>query len=1239
MSKKTVLIVDDTYENLYLLRVILEEAGFNVIEASNGKEGLKMLYENSNVDLIISDILMPIMDGYLFCQACKKEKVFKNIPFIFYTSTYTEKLDEEFGLKLGASQFLRKPIDHDELLYLVNDMFDSVKTKVKYAKKVRISEGEVLKLYSERLINKLEQKSLDLGNEVIERKKAEQLLIHKNEILDLIAVNTPLNKIFDKLLLNYESIHPDYFGAIRLLDADGAHLSLESAPSMPKDYYSAVKKVPVSKEAGSCGAAAFTKKPVIVSDVSNDALCNQFKEISLKHNIKSCWSLPILSKNNTVLGTLAISSKTVRTPSLDEIQELNFAVSLANIAIEKYRTVEEIRRKDESYKLLFDQATDVIISFSLDGTIYSFNRASYVVLGYTEKEFSKFKIQDIILEDLVQDQENLKKLLEGEAIVFSRKFAHKNKSIIDLEISAKVQNDGKILGVARDVTERKKAELELKTAKEFTESLIDSMQDGLSVIDANKNHIHVNPALCRITGYSKEELLGIKPPFPYWPPEYLDEINDIVDKTLLGIDKSGESVFKRKNGERFPVYMSISRVKDNQGTDVAFFASIQDISEKVKAREALKAAKEFSDKLIRSMQEGLLIVDLEGKILMVNNSLSNILGYSEEELLGINLPYPFAKTEDLELMLAIKDEVATGETTSFQLEFYKKNGEKFLASFLSGNIKNDKGEVIALFGTVKDVSEEDKARKLLEDNAKKSADRKNVIMELASLVGTDYNEALKKITALSAETLNVERVNVLKFNNDKTELISEKLFIKKDKKFESGLVIRKQGNEAFFDYLMQNKTINAPDVFTSKYTKGFTEEYLIPLNIKSKLSVPIQGVNETYGVLCFEQIDTARIWSYEEEEFATSIANLVSLMIESHERKIAEKEAILANEQLILANKELNILRNRLEQENIYLRNEIDLVFNYEEMVYGSEAFSNVLTEIEKVAPTNATVLLTGESGTGKELLARAVHNTSLRNSKPLIKVNCSAIPRELIESELFGHKKGSFTGAYSDKIGKFELADGGTLFLDEIGELPLDMQPKILRFLQEGEIEVVGGTGMKKLDVRVIAATNRNLKEEIKKKQFREDLYFRLNVFPIAVPALRDRKDDIPLLVEHFVDKFNKAYSKNIKYISDEAMAQLIAYNWPGNIRELENLIERASILSANETLIIPGFESKVQKSKSSINSKNLSLDFVQRQHILRVLEQCNWKISGNNGAATLLGLKPSTLRDKMTKLDISKP
>jgi transcriptional regulator with GAF, ATPase, and Fis domain len=511
-------------------------------------------------------------------------------------------------------------------------------------------------------------------------------------------------------------------------------------------------------------------------------------------------------------------------------------------------------------------------------------------------------------------------------------------------------------------------------------------------------------------------------------------------------------------------------------------------------------------------------------------------------------------------------------------------------------------------------------------------------LELASLVGTEYKTALKKITTLSAETLNVARVGVWKFNNAKNEIECEKLFDFDTKNFESGGVLSEIDHPNYFEVIFKNKIISINDAVKDNITATFSEKYLLPLGITSMLDVVIHVSNDLYGVLCFEHVGPKRVWNTEEEEFATSLANLVSLMVESTERKLAEKDAVIANKQLTLANTELNKLRNQLEQENIYLRNELDLVFNYEEMVYGSAAFSNVLSEVEKVAPTTATVLLLGESGTGKELLARAIHNTSLRNKKPLIKVNCSAIPRELLESELFGHKKGSFTGAIGDKIGKFELADGGTLFLDEIGELSLDMQPKILRFLQEGEIEVVGGTQLKKLDVRVIAATNRNLKEEIEKKQFREDLYFRLNVFPILVPPLRERNDDVPLLVKHFVDKFNKSYGKNIKYISDDAMRKLKQYDWPGNIRELENLVERASILSTSATLIIPGFESSTQK-EISISDKDLSLAAVQRNHILQVLERCNWKVSGSKGASGLLNLKPSTLRDKMSKLGLKKP
>ena len=541
---------------------------------------------------------------------------------------------------------------------------------------------------------------------------------------------------------------------------------------------------------------------------------------------------------------------------------------------------------------------------------------------------------------------------------------------------------------------------------------------------------------------------------------------------------------------------------------------------------------------------------------------------------------------------------------------------------------------------MKDISEEEKAKKILEERAIQSSQKKDVILKLAELVGHDFKSSLKTITKLSAETLNVCRVSVWSFNDNNNAIHCEQLYELKSNSYEKNFTINYEDNPNYFKALESNKSILVVDAQNDNITKQFSENYLKPNKIKSLMDVFINSTTGYYGIICFEHVgEETRDWTIEEQEFASSIANVVSLMVESYERKIAEETIAKTNTQLLEANKQLNELKKQLEQENVYLRNELDLVFNYEEMVYGSVEFSNVLTEVERVAPTNATVLLLGESGTGKELLARAIHNTSNRNNKPLIKVNCSAIPRELIESELFGHKKGSFTGAFSDKVGKFELADGGTLFLDEIGELPIDMQPKILRFLQEGEIEVVGGVGLKKLNVRVIAATNRNLKEEIEKKQFREDLYFRLNVFPISIPPLRDRKDDIPLLVEHFVDKFNKAYEKQIKYISDEAMAQMKTYNWPGNIRELENLIERAVILTSTETLMIPGFETSTQKSKQRINSKDLSLNSVLKAHILEVLESCNWKISGPKSASDVLGLKPSTLRDKMTKLGIQKP
>ena len=331
--------------------------------------------------------------------------------------------------------------------------------------------------------------------------------------------------------------------------------------------------------------------------------------------------------------------------------------------------------------------------------------------------------------------------------------------------------------------------------------------------------------------------------------------------------------------------------------------------------------------------------------------------------------------------------------------------------------------------------------------------------------------------------------------------------------------------------------------------------------------------------------------------------------------------------------------RASLQQQNLYLQEELKSVHNFEEIVGRSPALRAALEKVSRVAPTDATVLISGETGTGKELIARAIHCHGRRAARPLIKVNCAALPAGLVESELFGHEKGAFTGAIARRIGRFELADGGTLFLDEIGELPLETQAKLLRVLQEREIERVGGGAAIAVDVRIIAATNRDLLQAVRQTTFREDLYYRLSVFPIALPPLRERAEDIPMLVRFLVDKFAARVGKRIEGLSAETMRRLVAYRWPGNIRELENVLERAVILATGPTLDLEIDAELLATPTAAAEDQTLpSLEAIERRHVLTVLRQTRWVIDGPRGAAQILGLHPNTLRSRLKKLGITR-
>jgi formate hydrogenlyase transcriptional activator len=356
-----------------------------------------------------------------------------------------------------------------------------------------------------------------------------------------------------------------------------------------------------------------------------------------------------------------------------------------------------------------------------------------------------------------------------------------------------------------------------------------------------------------------------------------------------------------------------------------------------------------------------------------------------------------------------------------------------------------------------------------------------------------------------------------------------------------------------------------------------------------------------------------------------------------------------------LAFKQIDALKDKLSEEKLYLEAEIRSEFNFEEIVGDSPALKRALTQVEVVAPAGTAVLITGETGTGKELIARAIHNLSPRRERTFVKINCAAIPGGLLESELFGHERGAFTGALTQKIGRFELADRGTLFLDEVADLPLDLQPKLLRVLQEQEFERLGSNRTQRVDVRIVAATNSDLSRLVAARTFRSDLFYRLNVFPIHIPALRERFEDVPHLVRYFVQKFSRSLNKAVAYIPAEAMDALSSYSWPGNIRELENFIERAVLLSPGKELRVPiselkpvvsaadlGRDSSSSSSSISLTSPPSSistLEDAERQHILRALRQTEWRIAGAKGAAVILGMKRTTLQARMRKLGIRRP
>jgi formate hydrogenlyase transcriptional activator len=658
---------------------------------------------------------------------------------------------------------------------------------------------------------------------------------------------------------------------------------------------------------------------------------------------------------------------------------------------------------------------------------------------------------------------------------------------------------------------------------------------------------------------------------------------------------------------------------------------------RVQTEDALRSVEERVHLILDSATEGIFGCDAEGTCLFSNASAARMLGYSDpRELLAKNMhalehhtrkdgaPYPL---EECPIFVGFQK----GESVHRDDEvFWRKDGTSFPVEYWS-NLVVREGETKGAVITFIDIT----GRKRTEEVLRKSEERNRSLLQINNAIITNLtqeallrsiSEALHRVIAFDrcAITLYQPERDSFLFLAVEGELSSEY--------FRTGLEVPRSETSVgwVFDH---RQPLLRRDLQTESHYAN--ERRLCAEGIQSKCVLPLAFQGKCIGAL---SVVSRKPDQYSEEDaaFLQDVANQVTLAIQNMQ-----------------SYQEINNLKARLENENVYLREEILTEHNFEEIVGNSPALLKALHAVAQVAPTDATVLICGETGTGKELVARAIHSRSGRNGRALVNVNCSAISAGLVESELFGHMKGAFTGAIDRRIGRFELAHGGTIFLDEIGELSLETQVKLLRVLQEHEFEPVGSSRPLRVDVRVIAATNRDLREAVESGRFRSDLFYRLNVFPIGLPPLRERRSDIPQLVAFYIARISKRLGKKIDGVSRESMQNLMNYPWPGNIRELQNVIERAVILATEPTLrldrqlmpilasTIGGelLETSAQDDEQAVlqsPSRILTLDEADRNHILAALQLTDGVVHGPKGAAKILNIHPNTLRHRMKKLSI---
>jgi formate hydrogenlyase transcriptional activator len=998
----------------------------------------------------------------------------------------------------------------------------------------------------------------------------------------------------------------------------------------------------------------------------------------------STWGLP-LNANGVMLFLIAGVALCLVTELYRRRAERprEFKSAAASVAKQK-----EAERSLELFRTLIDHSNDAVEVVDPETLRFlDVNEKACRDLGYKREELLAMTVFDINPNvDESTRAKVMEKLHESGFVVQEGVYRRKDGSVFPVETSLRcVELDrAYVVAVSRDITDRKRAEDALREREEKFRQVADNIQEIFWMVDsATKQAIYVNPAFERITGRTVASLVDA--PLSYREIIHADDrqrvLNRLSDAAITGsLDEKFRIV--RPDGTIRWVEAHGFPVRNAEGEIYRLAGVVQDITERNLAEEALGESEDRCRDLVEHSEDLVCTHDLEGNLLSVNPAPARLLGYEVEEFLKIPMRELIAP-EYRELFDGYLARMKANGADRGLLCILTRSGEQRVWEY-NNTLRTEGVASPIVRGMAHDVTEKRHA----ELGLRKSEQRYRLLFE-RNVAGVaicldgevlDCNDAWARILGYRrAAEVRGRRTIEFYFNMDdgaalRDGLQQEGAFLSRELQLrrkdgtpvwvlfntvvleggeDSPLLVqataidiseRRQADDALrrseerFRVALKDSSIT---VFNQdrdlRYTWIYNSQLYWQQEALGKTDAEIIGPKKAAGL-----VDLKR------RVLKTGIAVREDVVIPHEGRNYAFDITIeplfgadgsvigITGTSMDIARfremaDRLQDARDKLAQEKSYLESEIQTELGFEEIIGQSPALREVLKNVRVVAPTDSTVLLLGETGTGKELVARSVHALSARRDQTFIKLNCAAVPAGLLESELFGHEKGAFTGAVSQKVGRIELADKGTLFLDEIGELPLELQPKLLRVLQDREFERLGGVRTLHVDVRIISATNRDLHQDIADRTFREDLFYRLNVFPISLPTLRQRRTDIPMLVHHFVRKHAARMGKHIDVVPEATMTVLQKWSWPGNIRELENMIERMVILSKGRVLAAPPVELDMPEEVSDDN-----LTEMEREHIIRVLRETNGVLSGTDGAASRLGIKRTTLQSMIKRFGI---